>query len=104
MKTSRDRFDLKRRHLYLVYDHLRDGFNAGRATKDVVSDDCLIRADDSAAFIKQFDVSNVKRLANEAVLALQWVLNQNSSIDGVRAVLRQGAHRAAILSRFKSQV
>jgi hypothetical protein len=90
--------------LYLVYNHVRDGFNAGRAMKDVVSDDSLIRADDSAAFIDAFDVSEVNRLANEAVLALQWVLDQNPSIDGVRALLRQGAHRAAILARFKSQV
>ncbi|MEY4371522.1 MAG: hypothetical protein RL219_291 [Actinomycetota bacterium] len=103
--VSRAPFGLGRFYvLYLVYNHVRDGFNAGRAMKDVVSDDSLIRADDSAAFIDAFDVSEVNRLANEAVLALQWVLDQNPSIDGVRALLRQGAHRAAILARFESQV
>jgi actin-like ATPase involved in cell morphogenesis len=90
--------------LFLVYDYLRAVANDVLDDEEKIDGESLILPDASRELMEAFDPSEISRLANEAVGALKWVMDNTPEIDGYRALLRQGIHKNSISERFDEAV
>jgi actin-like ATPase involved in cell morphogenesis len=91
--------------MYLIYEFWRKGDDAfiGTASERAEDQELLVDGDNSEEWIEDFDPLEIKQLANLAIKSLDWVLKtSNGTIDGNRALLRQGAHKKAIEDRFRT--
>jgi hypothetical protein len=91
--------------MYLLYEFWRKSDDAfiGTANERAEDQEFLVDGENSEEWINDFDPEETKQLANLAIKSLDWVLKtSNGTIDGNRALLRQGVHKKAIEDRFRT--
>jgi hypothetical protein len=91
--------------MYLLYEFWRKGDDAfvGTEAERAEGQEFLVEGESCDDWIADFDAAEIAPLANMAIKALDWVYkNSDPAIDGYRALLRQGAHKAAIEDRFRT--